>query len=1695
MEQKRRLEQIKNQKLQKVSIKSNKLFINKTRDKKLENKKIISNLQHISHKNVRQQRSKSFSVNNAYKPSVLQLENSNSKKRTKTHRQLMKEIENKTKPTVRENIFSKHVIDRYQEEKLTIEPKETVNHTFVFIVYGYNCEEYCIQNLKSINTQTYTNWRIIYINDGSDDMTDDLVYRYVKKNDIGERFTYIQNFTTKTKAYNLYNSFKMCNDDDICCLMDGTDTLATNEVLQNLNTFYNKHNISFTYGNNFDEFQKEYRLKNEKNSGVLYPNEYLHSGYGELFKTLELKYFKDHKNEWMRCYVEQAILYGVMNNYENKHMKVDFPTYVYNYDNSINTDISQDYKTELNKVLLNMKSKLQVEKNLSTKSILYDSVIKNNELKTYLVNNKINQIKISYSLKHFDRIKNMYELSEYNNKNNPCLFFGVYTRSELRFIKNHKGPKYIMYGGTDCDTRLEIYKSLINEIKTLENTYFIAQSKDIESRLTELGIRCVYLHLDLVDTSIFKPVDPEKERNCIYVYDGQGSMMSTKKMIYNHKLIEEVKRKLPEYEYIHSSLLGQIPYEQMPRVYEKCFIGLRLTEKDGNANTVQEFEAMNIPIVHNQSEYGLKWKNVDDIITHISIKTQIIIYSHIRLSNIGGDTIWQTNLTNKLLSEGNKVIILTKYRDNNNFLRNIENSANLKVIYRDSDDKLIDIIDNSNFSNIIIRNHNILHRIKHKDWLHKCIIYGLDIHLDGIINLDNKFHELWTQSDKLKELFIENGVRKEKIIITEPFARKYDFDLPERNDDEIRLIYCGTLRDEENILEIIEEFQKIRKERPEVQLKIVYGKIVGDEYFKYKINSYIKNGVHGITFKHNLTHKESCYEIATSDVGICWRKNGWGDNGEVSTKVKYYEIYKLEIMRDNTFFNILSLFKKENIIVPCLNNNEFQKIDYTLKSNIITKNYTKFQSVDGKNLNYNEYVNTSYHNIYKQFCKNTELNKKFEVSKLLNECQEYEKKNKTKRINTSGAYGNLHTFINIFEYAIKMKLQKILILEPDVYLHKKFFYKLCEYNKIIKESDILYLGASQHNYKNIIDKINGELKQYNNIYKQYYTTGNFGIIYDSIVFQDILYLLKCKLFPSDVVPLKLKNGKSYVCYPNIVICDLSSSNTSNSRNQHILNDKFNWDINLYDISNIIYINKINNNSDIYLEININSYKKIREGFIRILETDIPKIYLPDEGLKIGDNYYILIPYNVLTGKTSLKVYYNNLFINKITIKTTINISKKNYILNMKRTYNIKLPFYYDHLSNDYYELLKYGLKCFDNYIKNKKVCNYIKNKKNVMFLLHTLPEYEWQGFTKRTVEQLSIIKKLGINLFPCSRYGYPYDCKYIDSTNVKNKINYNNIIYYKLLNGLDNRFNYGIIEYIKKYSDRVIEFIIENNIGILHANTNFWNGIVAYIVKKILNIKVIYEIRGFWHDSQNSNPILHNSDMVHAQEKVEHEIIDNIKNIITLSNSFKNRLLKNVNENLNIYVLPNIILPFTQEYNKNVLTKYKINICKSKLKIGYIGNLSKYEGLQNLIDAVSSNPLYELLIFGNGNFDYHNIGDNITYYGTADKEDVYTLYNIFDVVCYPRKDTYVTRETQSSKIFEVIELEIPLILSNLPVNREIHDKLLFCESDDTTDLKDKLNYVRTNYKKYKNIMKEIKSDVIRKYNQENNLKIYKQLYM
>jgi hypothetical protein len=220
---------------------------------------------------------------------------------------------------------------------------------------------------------------------------------------------------------------------------------------------------------------------------------------------------------------------------------------------------------------------------------------------------------VSEALIHFkERLQLFYCKNDYRG-DDICLFFGMYSGKDINILKRHRGYKLLIWGGTDCNWNYRNRVKNLEVIKKIPDLYHIAISKDIKERLHLKNIESILFELNLVDKELFKPVS--KKGNYIFIYNG---FTKGNEDIYGKIIYKEVVKKLPEFHFIYSNELN-LPYKEMPKIYAKCFIGLRLTEHDGNANMVQEMKAMNIPVVHNLSDYGLKWESVEDIVGYINM--------------------------------------------------------------------------------------------------------------------------------------------------------------------------------------------------------------------------------------------------------------------------------------------------------------------------------------------------------------------------------------------------------------------------------------------------------------------------------------------------------------------------------------------------------------------------------------------------------------------------------------------------------------------------------------------------------------------------------------------------------------------------------------------------------------------------------------------------------------------------------------------------------------------------------------------------------------------------------------------------------------------------------------------------------------------------------------------------------------------
>ena len=196
----------------------------------------------------------------------------------------------------------------------------------------------------------------------------------------------------------------------------------------------------------------------------------------------------------------------------------------------------------------------------------------------------------------------------------PCVFFGVYTDSDLQILLKHDGLKYIIWGGEDANYNNGHARATINEIKFLHNVVHLAISKCIYDRLLNQGISSILVELNMIDKTLFRTVPRSELGKCVYIFNGQTP---GREDVYGKSVYAIVMQRLPQYKYILSNQTS-VEHKLMPDVYKQCFIMLRLTTHDGNANSVQECEAMGIPVVHNQSDYGLKWKDDHDVIEYIS---------------------------------------------------------------------------------------------------------------------------------------------------------------------------------------------------------------------------------------------------------------------------------------------------------------------------------------------------------------------------------------------------------------------------------------------------------------------------------------------------------------------------------------------------------------------------------------------------------------------------------------------------------------------------------------------------------------------------------------------------------------------------------------------------------------------------------------------------------------------------------------------------------------------------------------------------------------------------------------------------------------------------------------------------------------------------------------------------------------------
>jgi hypothetical protein len=541
---------------------------------------------------------------------------------------------------------------------------------------------------------------------------------------------------------------------------------------------------------------------------------------------------------------------------------------VYDVNFSENSEYFMNKKIPL--CIFNIKNTPEYNKLLETR-------ITENINKTYIIHQNCENILYSLFINNYwdpniDFI-NIYKNCCFSNKISSYLKNAICKKYGL--IEKMEGP--IIYFN-DCNDedydKILNYKNIVffiwikvnsgNIKKTLKknNIFHFASTKYLLENLKNFKLHPQLFPLYIDIPEIFKPI--QKKGSKILLCECQ-------------KYHNELLKILPDNEFIFSNKYDLNNPVIAEELYRKSFIVIRLTESDGFIPMIGQLKAMNIPIVHNFSEYGLKWNTIEDVKAYILRYSPLTIqYKHQYSFDLMKDKINNKNLE-MIYNNLDEICKLIGKYSNVMFISNNDNDENIINFIKLKNPAInINFIQSNKFEEEKKLEPNLI------------IIKG-DCHIDCHINIPTIFLVDDLFSEKLDVPYWDSNCYKyiNNNIIDN--IKKYDLSFVNSN----------------HINDILKKY--------EITCKLFYWDFI-PYYGKEIINN--NNRKYDYGFLKNNNEQLSSEKIIIDDISIL-RKN-LHDIKYINIESKYYLScqIKVEILMNGCKYNIPKciIFRKQNML-------------------------------------------------------------------------------------------------------------------------------------------------------------------------------------------------------------------------------------------------------------------------------------------------------------------------------------------------------------------------------------------------------------------------------------------------------------------------------------------------------------------------------------------------------------------------------------------------------------------------------------------------------------------------------------------------------------------------------------------------------------------------------------------------------------
>jgi glycosyltransferase involved in cell wall biosynthesis len=345
---------------------------------------------------------------------------------------------------------------------------------------------------------------------------------------------------------------------------------------------------------------------------------------------------------------------------------------------------------------------------------------------------------------------------------------------------------------------------------------------------------------------------------------------------------------------------------------------------------------------------------------------------------------------------------------------------------------------------------------------------------------------------------------------------------------------------------------------------------------------------------------------------------------------------------------------------------------------------------------------------------------------------------------------------------------------------------------------------------------------------------------------------------------------------------------------------------------------------------------------------------------------------------------------------------------------------------------------------------------NVLYLLHNSLPYNSGGYATRTHGLLQAINQAGrFSIIGVTRPGYPSDHKaHISRPLPANIPTFDEIddVRYERCEQSWRRSSATLAEYVDAFALRVETLAREHRCCLIHAASNFPNGLAAALASRRLGIPAIYEVRGLWELTRMSrDPLWHRSEHYAFTASMETQACAAADAVITLTGGLKDLLVERGTPADKISILPNSVNPaLFAPARRNLELAQSLGIQPDDVTIGYLGSIVAYEGLDDLLRALAL-----LRAKGIENIKFLLVGDGaalpalqalvaelglqdiaiIT--GRVPHEAVADYYSLVDIAAFPRKPLAVCETVSPIKPLEAMCMAKAIVVSSVKALAEM----------------------------------------------------------